>query len=56
MMAVTDEHDRYTVTGLTPVPNDHIASYVREYPDIFLGFGVDRSRGRESSPCTKSSA
>ena len=36
IMNTTDE----TVTGLIPVPNDHIAGAVRKYPDVFLGFGV----------------
>src|SRR5262245_2981591 len=40
MMAVLMNTTDITVTGLTPVPNEHIAGYVRAYPDIFLGFGV----------------
>jgi predicted TIM-barrel fold metal-dependent hydrolase len=29
-----------SVTGLAPVPNDHIAAAVRKYPDVFLGLGI----------------
>ncbi|MGH7771000.1 MAG: amidohydrolase family protein [Candidatus Binatia bacterium] len=36
IMNTTDE----TVTGLIPVPNDHIAGAMRKYPEVFLGFGV----------------
>lgn len=36
IMNTTDE----TITGLIPVPNDHIAEGVRKHPDVFLGFGI----------------
>jgi len=36
IMNTTDE----TITGILPVPNDHIADAVRKYPDVFLGFGI----------------
>src|SRR3970040_3120345 len=39
MMAVIMNTRDETVTGLAPVPNDHVAAYVRKYPDLFLGFG-----------------
>jgi len=40
MMAVIMNTTDQTITGLTPVPNDHIAEAVRKYPDVFLGFGI----------------
>ena len=40
MMAVIMNTTDETVTGLTPVPNDHIAAGVRKHPEVFLGFGV----------------
>lgn len=36
IMNTTDE----TITGILPVPNDHIAQAVRKHPDVFLGFGI----------------
>ncbi|MCW2760843.1 MAG: 4-hydroxyphenyl-beta-ketoacyl-CoA hydrolase [Marmoricola sp.] len=47
MMAVLLASDDSTSSGLPPVPNDHIARAVRDYPDTFLGFGgVDPWMGR----------
>jgi predicted TIM-barrel fold metal-dependent hydrolase len=47
MMAVIMNTTDETITGLHPVPNDHIAGAVRKYPDVFLGFGViDPWQGR----------
>ena len=40
MMAVIMNTRDETVTGLPPVPNDHVAEYVRKYPDLFLAFGA----------------
>ena len=40
MMAVIMNTSDETVTGLKPVPNDHIADAVRKHPDVFLGFGI----------------
>ncbi|MFQ5683004.1 MAG: amidohydrolase family protein [Candidatus Binatia bacterium] len=40
MMAVIMNTTDETITGLTPVPNDHIAEGVHKHPDVFLGFGV----------------
>ncbi|MEE9145040.1 MAG: amidohydrolase family protein [Candidatus Binatia bacterium] len=40
MMAVIMNTTDQTITGLTPVPNDHIAEGVRKHPDVFMGFGV----------------
>ncbi|MCZ6625642.1 MAG: amidohydrolase family protein [Deltaproteobacteria bacterium] len=40
MMAVIMNTTDVSVTGLTPVPNDHIAEGVRKHPDVFLGFGI----------------
>ena len=40
MMAAIMNTTDMTVTGLTPVPNDHIAEGVRRHPDVFLGFGI----------------
>lgn len=40
MMAVIMNTTDETITGLTPVPNDHIAKGVREHSDVFMGFGV----------------
>ena len=40
MMAVIMNTRDETVTGLTPVPNDHVASAVKKHPDIFLAFGA----------------
>lgn len=47
MMAVLLASDDSTVSGLPPVPNDHIAKAVSDHPDAFLGFGgVDPWKGR----------
>jgi len=35
MMAVIMNTRDETVTGLTPVPNDHVASAVKKHPDVF---------------------
>ena len=40
MMAVLMNTTDASVTGLAPVPNDHIAAAVHKYPDVFLGFGI----------------
>ncbi|MBI4528403.1 MAG: amidohydrolase [Deltaproteobacteria bacterium] len=40
MMAVIMNSTDQTVTGLTPVPNDHVVEAVRKHADVFLGFGV----------------
>ena len=40
MMAVIMNTRDETVTGLTPVPNDHVASAVKKHPDVFLAFGA----------------
>jgi len=40
MMAVIMNTSDETVTGLKPVPNDHIAEATRKHPDVFLGFGI----------------
>lgn len=47
MMAVLLASDDSTVSGLPPVPNDHVAKAVEDFPDVFLGFGgVDPWKGR----------
>lgn len=47
MMAVLLATDDSTTSGLPPVPNDHVAQAVRDYPDVFMGFGgVDPWKGR----------
>ena len=47
MMAVLVNTRDETVTGLTPLPNDHIAKAVRKHPDVFLGFGaIDPWQGK----------
>lgn len=49
MMAVLLASDDSTVSGLPPVPNDHVAQAVRDHPDAFLGFGgVDPWMGRRA--------
>ena len=40
MMAVIMNTTDQSVTGLTPVPNSHVAEGIRKHPDVFLGFGV----------------
>ncbi len=40
MMAVIQNTTDETITGLTPVPNDHIAAGVKKNSDVFMGFGV----------------
>jgi len=40
MMAAIMNTTDVTVTGLAPVPNDHIAEGVRRHSDVFLGFGI----------------
>jgi predicted TIM-barrel fold metal-dependent hydrolase len=40
MMAVIMNSTDETITGLAPVPNDHVADAVRKHPDVFMGFGV----------------
>lgn len=40
MMAVLMNTRDETVTGLTPVPNDHVAGAVKKHPDVFLAFGA----------------
>ncbi len=47
MMAVLLATDYRTNTGLPPVSNDHVAQAVKEYPDVFMGFGsVDPWMGK----------
>lgn len=40
MMAIIMNTTDQSVTGLTPVPNSHVAEYVKKHPDVFMGFGV----------------
>ena len=40
MMAVIMNGTDETITGLKPLPNDHIADAVRKHPDVFLGFAA----------------
>jgi predicted TIM-barrel fold metal-dependent hydrolase len=40
MMAIIMNTTDQTITGLTPVPNSHVAQAVKRHPDIFMGFGV----------------
>jgi predicted TIM-barrel fold metal-dependent hydrolase len=40
MMAVIMNTRDETVTGLAPVPNDHVAGAVKKHPDVFLAFGA----------------
>src|SRR3990170_6109141 len=40
MMAAIQNTTDETITGILPVPNDHIAAAVRKHPDVFLGFGI----------------
>lgn len=40
MMAVIMNTRDETVTGLTPLPNDHVASAVKKHPDVFMAFGA----------------
>ncbi len=47
MMAVLVNTRDDSVSGLTPVPNDHIANAVKKHPDVFLGFGaIDPWQGK----------
>jgi predicted TIM-barrel fold metal-dependent hydrolase len=47
MMAAIMNTTDQTVTGLTPVPNSHVAEAVRKHPDVFLGFGaIDPWQGK----------
>ncbi|PLS15414.1 4-hydroxyphenyl-beta-ketoacyl-CoA hydrolase [Bacillus sp. M6-12] len=47
MMAVLLATDFRTNQGLPPVSNDHVAEAVKNYPDVFLGFGsVDPWMGK----------
>ena len=47
MMAVLMNSTDVSVTGRAPVSNDHVASVVRQHPDVFIGFGaVDPRLGR----------
>ena len=47
MMAVLLATDDSTTSGLPPVPNDHVARAVRDFPDVFLAFGgVDPWKGQ----------
>jgi uncharacterized protein len=47
LMAVLLATDDSTTSGFPPVPNDHVAQAVREFPDVFLAFGgVDPWKGR----------
>ncbi len=40
MMAIIMNTTDQTVTGLTPVPNTHVAEGIKKHPDVFMGFGV----------------
>ena len=40
MMAVIQNTTDETITGLTPVPNKHVADGVQRNSDVFMGFGV----------------
>lgn len=40
MMAVLMNSTDVSVTGRSPLSNDHIAGAVRHHPDVFIGFGV----------------
>ena len=40
LMAVLVNTTNYTRTGIPPVPNDHIAAAVSQFPDVFLGMGA----------------
>ncbi|MDP2619289.1 MAG: amidohydrolase family protein [Hyphomicrobiales bacterium] len=47
MMAVLVNTRDDSITGLSPVPNDHIADAVKKHPDVFLGFGaIDPWQGK----------
>lgn len=47
MKAVLLNTTDVTVTGITPVPNDHVAAGVAHNQDVFIGFGaVDPRQGR----------
>lgn len=47
MMAVLMNSTDVSSSGITPVPNDHIADAVKRNPDVFIGFGaVDPWLGR----------
>lgn len=47
MMAVLMNSTDVSSSGITPVPNDHIANAVKRNPDVFIGFGaVDPWQGR----------
>jgi predicted TIM-barrel fold metal-dependent hydrolase len=40
MKAVLMNTSDHTVTGIRPIPNDFVAQAVRDFPDVFLGFGI----------------
>lgn len=47
MMACLMNSSDQTITGLVPVPNDHIADAVKRNPDVYLGFGaIDPWQGK----------
>ena len=47
MMAVLMNGNDVTISGIPPVPNDHIAATVRKHPDVFIGFGaIDPWQGK----------
>jgi uncharacterized protein len=47
MMAVLVNTTDVTTSGVSPVPNDHIAGAVRKHPDVFLGMGaIDPRQGK----------
>ena len=56
MMAVIMNTRDETITGLTPVPNDHVASAVKKHPDVFHGLRRHRSLDRQIGASTKSNA
>jgi predicted TIM-barrel fold metal-dependent hydrolase len=40
MMCVLVNGTDITVSGRTPLPNDHVADAVKKHPDVYLGMGV----------------
>lgn len=47
MMAIIVNTRDDSVSGLTPVPNDHIADAVHKHPDVFIGLGaIDPWQGK----------
>src|SRR4051794_6053987 len=40
MMAVLMGTTDQTTSGITPMPNSHVAAAVKKHPDVFIGFGA----------------